>query len=216
MLQEYTVKGLHGWLLPHLLDLPGVSTKSRVLDLGCGTGAWLARLNAAGFQSLAGIDRHNDFSASGIQFIEGDLDGMDHSELPTFDVITAIEIIEHVANPEALISLAACHLNSGGWLAITTPNIYSVRYRARFLLMSQLGGFEGPRTNPEHIHPLVLEAFTRVILPRYPFTLEHVTSYPPYGSDGARWFARLAGRLLSFVFSNELPGDTLCLLLRKL
>lgn len=215
MPEERTVRGLHAWLLPQIESLAGISVDSRVLDCGCGTGAWLQRLRAAGFQHLTGIDRRNDLAgASDIQFIQGDFDHLAAAELPAFDLVTAIEIIEHVANPEALIEVATRHLSPNGWLVITTPNIYSLRARVRFLLTSKLFSFE-QNYDPEHIHPMVLDAFKRVILRKYPLTLERVLTYPPHGSDGSRWFARAAERALSLAFSNDLAGDILCLMLRK-
>ena len=106
------------------------------------------------------------------------------------------------------------HLGAGGWLVVTTPNIYSVRVRMRFLLSGKLTWFEH-NAEPEHIHPLVLDAVKRQILPEYGLEIDRVLTYPEYGSDGSRWFARLAERGLSLIFPNDLPGDSLCLFLRK-
>jgi len=141
-LGEFTATGLHGWLLPRVLTLAGVSNDSRVLDVGCGTGAWLARLHRAGFRRLTGIDRRSDyFGASDVAtFVEGDVAQSERAELGAFDLITAIEVFEHMANPEAIFAFASQHLGPGGWLVVTTPNIYSVRVRMRFLLSGKPGG----------------------------------------------------------------------------
>src|ERR1700735_2724600 len=101
MLHELTINGLHAWLLPRVRALQGISDDSRVLDLGCGSGAWLHRLHEAGLQNLSGLDRRHPDIDNSFQFIEGDLGGLAHGELPRFNLITAIEVIEHVANPEA-------------------------------------------------------------------------------------------------------------------
>ena len=54
-LGERANSGLHESLLGRL---PGALKKDDpILDVGCGTGAWLARLHAEGFTDLTGIDR---------------------------------------------------------------------------------------------------------------------------------------------------------------
>src|SRR5260370_24672833 len=90
---------------------------------------------------------------------------------------------------------------------VTTPNIYSVRARTRFLLTGKLTFFD-TNAAPDHIHPLALDAFVRHVLPRYPLILERVWSYPENGSNGSRGFARFAARALATVLPDPLPGDT--------
>ena len=186
-----------------------------MLDLGCGTGAWLQRLGNSGFRDLTGIDRRKpDRFAIGAHFICADLDHAASVELGSYDLVTAIEIVEHVANPEALIALAAEHLDPGGWLIVTTPNIYSLRWRTRFFLTGKQHGFD-INYDPEHIHPMMLYAAQRLILPRHNLEIARLLTYPEKGGVSSRWFARLAERALSVILPNQLPGDTLCLFLRK-
>jgi len=218
-LVEFTVDGhQHEALLPTIMGLEGLDPDTAILDLGCGTGAYLARLANAGFRNLTGIDRNvENFGAQeyarfeAVDLMNGDLSELKES---SFGVVTAIEVIEHVSNPERIVEVAARCLAPRGWLMITTPNIYSIRARTRFLLSGDLDFFER-QAAPDHIHPLVLGAFVRHILPRYPFRLERVWPYPLYGSLGSRWFARAAASALSIILPNDLPGDTLCMLLRK-
>jgi len=49
-----TMPGLHDDVLAHLPDLPIVST---ILDVGCGTGAWIRRLAVRGYTNIFGIER---------------------------------------------------------------------------------------------------------------------------------------------------------------
>ena len=215
ILREFTATGLHAWLLPRVQALQNISTDSRVLDLGCGTGAWLQRLHGAGFNDLTGIDRRPENFAAKARFVCADLDGgAAQVELGSYNLVTAIEIVEHVANPEGLIALAASHLEPDGWLIVTTPNIYSLRWRTRFFLTGKQHGFD-INNDPEHIHPMMLYAAQRVIFARQNLELARVLTYPETGGDGTRWFARLAERGLSLILPNELPGDSLCLFLRK-
>jgi 2-polyprenyl-3-methyl-5-hydroxy-6-metoxy-1,4-benzoquinol methylase len=216
ILREMTATGLHAWLLPRVQALPGISNDSRVLDLGCGTGAWLQRLHGAGFKRLTGMDQRRDYfgASDAASFVQGDIAQGNRIELGSFDLITALEVFEHMANPQAIFAFASQHLGAGGQLVVTTPNIYSVRVRMRFLLTGKLTWFEH-NAEPEHIHPLVLDAVKRQILPEYGLGIDRVLTYPEHGSDGTRWFLRIAERALSLVVSNNLPGDSLCLFLRK-
>ena len=99
----------------------------RVLDIGCGNGALVARLVERGL-TVTGIDS----SASGIdvarasvpraqfaaQSVDGDLGILAPS---SFDAAVSMEVIEHLFNPRALVRLAHRVLKPGGHLIVTTP-----------------------------------------------------------------------------------------------
>lgn len=221
-LQERTIGGQHAALLPIVKTLEGISNTSPILDLGCGTGAWLKRLYDAGFRELWGVDSDSEaFGAAEIgHFIAADLDANDDlPQLANFGLVTIIEVIEHVANPQKLVERAFRALAPGGWLLITSPNIYSLRTRVRFLLSAGVPFFErAAHSTPielDHIHPIVLEAYQRKIFTPLELSLVRVWTYPDCSSHGSRWFARLAARAMRLVLSDDLPGDSLCLLLRK-
>ena len=78
-----------------------------------------------------------------------------------------IEVIEHVANPQYLVHIAFRALIPAGWMLITSPNIYSLRARVRFLLRGAIPYFEESLSRTpierDHIHPIILEAFQRKI-----------------------------------------------------
>src|SRR5713101_7302923 len=102
-LAELTLPGLHEALLEKLARLAGINTRTPVLDLGCGTGAWLSRLAHHGFTNLRGVDNGSmaplttDSSYTCSQADIEDLDlGLGYAE---FGLITAIEVLEHVENP---------------------------------------------------------------------------------------------------------------------
>src|SRR5260370_33180809 len=78
-LNELTTAGLHGSLLPKILPLDGLSHDMPILDLACGTGAWLERLHEAGYQNLWGVDRDaQGFGAGDVaHFVPADRDCTD-------------------------------------------------------------------------------------------------------------------------------------------
>jgi len=217
LLEERTIPGLHAALLLVVQSL-GLPSSARIADLACGTGAWLSRLHNAGFQALWGIDQGEEFQAEdAAQFIRADLDR--DSPLPArLALITMIEIIEHVQNPYRLLELAAEALQPGGWLLITSPNVYSLRVRLRFLMQARLPHFEqcSPAPiNEDHLHPLLLEPYRRKIFAPLNLSVERVWTYPARWGHESRWFARLIAGVARLILRDDLPGFTLCLLLRK-
>lgn len=122
----------HTYLLSPLLEMlvkQGSSSqkKLRVLDLGCGNGS-LSHVIAEHGCEVVGVDT----SAPGIaissqsfpecQFIQADIyDLPDLNLLHSFDVVLAIEVIEHLLYPKELAKAAKKCLKPGGRLIISTP-----------------------------------------------------------------------------------------------
>jgi 2-polyprenyl-6-hydroxyphenyl methylase/3-demethylubiquinone-9 3-methyltransferase len=100
----------------------------RALDVGCGAGLLaepLARLGAAvtgidaAPESIAVAQAHAatsglaiDYRAGGIEAVAGE----------RFDLVTCLEVIEHVAEPRAFAAGLAAALAPGGLLILSTPN----------------------------------------------------------------------------------------------
>jgi 2-polyprenyl-3-methyl-5-hydroxy-6-metoxy-1,4-benzoquinol methylase len=209
-----SVPGLHEWLLRKVL--PCISKDAVVMDLGCGDGIWLQKLHSAGFRNLVGIDRDAEsFAATDIaRFIHADLDN--EQQLPGLSagLITAIEVVEHVQNPTNLLKFAASCLAPAGWLIVTTPNIYSLRTRLRFLLNAHLMFFDRD-CNTEHLHPYIAGAMTRVVLDPLGLQIVRQQTFPEDRSEISRPLARLMLKTLSLAVPDKLPGDSLCLIIRK-
>ena len=123
----------------------------RAVDVGCGAGLLaepLARLGAdvtaldAAPENVA-VARHHaggqglaiDYRVGGIEALPG-----------TYDLVTSMEVIEHVADPRAFIEALAARLADGGLLILSTPNRTS---RSR-LMMIVLG--EGTGRIPKGTH----------------------------------------------------------------
>jgi SAM-dependent methyltransferase len=219
-LEERTIAGLHEALMPHLGAL-GLGPEAPILDIGCGSGAWLARLQAAGLYNLFGLDRSvPDVLLPEGHFLQCDLDRSDppFAEL-RFELITAIEVIEHVENPTRLFRTAHAILAGGGAMLVTTPNLYSLRSRLRFLFRAAIPAFEEESSKVtidlEHLHPTVLGAWRRRMFSPIGFDLERIWTYPERHGHGSRAIANAAIAVLGWAFPDRLPGDNLCLLLRK-
>lgn len=101
--------------------------KPEILDFGCGMG-WLAG-ELARFGPTTGIDLSDDAIAQAkarypqATFMAGNVLEMD---LPRryFDVVVSQEVIAHVPDQPRYVARAADVLKPGGYLIVTTPNLF--------------------------------------------------------------------------------------------
>jgi 2-polyprenyl-3-methyl-5-hydroxy-6-metoxy-1,4-benzoquinol methylase len=107
--------------------LEHVSAGARVLDVGCGEGAFAAELSAAGADVVAVDVAEEPLRRARLLHPELDLRVIDGEgrwalEDASFDVVWAGEVIEHVADTAAWLSEARRVLRSGGSLLLSTPD----------------------------------------------------------------------------------------------
>jgi SAM-dependent methyltransferase len=111
------VRMIGGELPPH----------GRHLDAGCGHGAIVELMRERGLDSY-GVDASNWMidqakrAGMGDRLQVGDLE----SDVPfdgSFDVITCLEVLEHLEHPDRALGVLASRLAPGGRLIATTPNL---------------------------------------------------------------------------------------------
>lgn len=105
--------------------------QATIADLACGDGPLLRFFTARGYEQIVGVDisaeqvelakavHPNVVHADVIEFLE--------TQREAFDLITGLDIIEHLTKSEALEFLDRCHraLKPGGRLILQTPNMNS-------------------------------------------------------------------------------------------
>ncbi|RIV81150.1 bifunctional 2-polyprenyl-6-hydroxyphenol methylase/3-demethylubiquinol 3-O-methyltransferase UbiG [Aurantiacibacter xanthus] len=98
------------------------------LDVGCGAGLLcepLARLGAevtgvdAAPENTAAAAAHAEAAGLDIRYMPGELGALG---LGQFDLVTAMEVIEHVADKPAFVAQLAARLAPGGLMVLSTPN----------------------------------------------------------------------------------------------
>jgi 2-polyprenyl-3-methyl-5-hydroxy-6-metoxy-1,4-benzoquinol methylase len=94
-----------------------------LLDIGCGTGSMLEEARALGYLS-EGIELSHDLAdiARKKGFMVREQNAMDLDDAEKYDVVTAMDIIEHLPRPLALLRAAHRSLKPGGELVVYTPN----------------------------------------------------------------------------------------------
>lgn len=109
-------------------EQPGART---LLDVGAASGLLVAEAARSGLIGV-GVEPSRTLSRSardrGVDVLEGTLP---HPELEhrTFDVVTLVDVVEHVTDPVALCRAAADRLSSNGLLVVVTPDVGSVAAR---------------------------------------------------------------------------------------
>jgi methionine biosynthesis protein MetW len=98
----------------------------RVLDLGCASGALGAALKARGAY-VVGVESDPEYAARARgrldQVVEADLETLDPDGLGRFDVLIAGDVLEHLADPWAVLRRFAAIVEPGGTVVVSLPNV---------------------------------------------------------------------------------------------
>ena len=131
--------------------------QGRIVDVGCGLGGLLASMSANSYERV-GVEYNEAAAKFAREFYELRIcQSLDEllGEGSTFDLVSAVEVIEHVADPLEFIRKLVQLLQPSGSLVITTPNIDSLDYR-----------FYGKRCGhfcaPSHVNFFGLKTLTKL------------------------------------------------------
>jgi len=132
----------------------------RLLDVGCQFGAFLQMAQKAGYE-VAGIEVSRQQAAYAAERTGGPVydQPLEDLDLPpeSLDVVTYLDVIEHLEDPMGQLREAFRLLKPGGWIAARVPNLFfhgikmrvlaSLLGRARaqaFSRSSTFGGLQAP------------------------------------------------------------------------
>ncbi|MBN2562154.1 MAG: class I SAM-dependent methyltransferase [Phycisphaerae bacterium] len=123
--------------------LPEIGRK-RLLDVGCGSGAYMLRKKVAGW-TVYGVDPAEGAVLAarrqGLQVVRGAIPGVALPERE-FEVITMLAVLDHVPDPLATVRDLRRRLASGGRLIVSVPNAESAAAR---LFGADWPGWDLPR-----------------------------------------------------------------------
>lgn len=130
---DYALKMCDGSSHRQILEILDVGEPLSILDLGCGPGELGARAAKLGHR-VTGVDATE---SEGVRdrleaFYLADLSQGIPDEVGTgYDVVVLADVIEHVADPEALLRAARARLRPGGRVVLSVPNAAHWYPRAR-------------------------------------------------------------------------------------
>ncbi|MEI8027440.1 MAG: bifunctional 2-polyprenyl-6-hydroxyphenol methylase/3-demethylubiquinol 3-O-methyltransferase UbiG [Pseudomonadota bacterium] len=116
------------WVLSKLKSLDFSPAKTAILDVGCGAGFLANPLASEGFQ-VTGIDMSDDSlsvarrfdSTKSVNYLQADAYSLPFAD-QTFDVVTAMDFLEHVEDPSSIIREFSRVLKPGGVFIFHTFN----------------------------------------------------------------------------------------------
>ena len=141
---------------------------TRVLDVGCGDGSFLLELHRLGFRNLRGFDQGpavERAKALGIADIDRSnvwrfLDETERAGSTDVQAIVMVNVLEHVAEPLALLRRVHAALPADGLLCVTVPNDFSPLQRAFLKVKGHLPWFV---CLPDHLNYFDFDTLTRAL-----------------------------------------------------
>jgi len=112
----------------------------RVLDVGCGSGTFVAEVEARGHEAWGidfdqtSISRARERGLRNVWCVPLEDFVKEHADL-RFDYITAFDVVEHLTDPLQVLETLRRHLSPHGLLTVTVPN------RGRFLANQMVSDF---------------------------------------------------------------------------
>jgi 2-polyprenyl-3-methyl-5-hydroxy-6-metoxy-1,4-benzoquinol methylase len=208
VIRPITPSGLHEFVGESVLSMlarPGV----KAIDLGTGYGAMAERLQNMGCEVLA-ADLCSDGFEAKVSHIVINFDQPDFATslgANSFDIVTAIEVIEHVESPVGFLRNVKRLLSSNGVAVLTTPNVDCLPARIKHLLYGTIRCMD-EQSEPTHISPIFFDLFKRKFLPASKLRLHQHLLFPPDGFQNSRRFVSLLMGVASRVFRDEsIVGD---------
>jgi len=213
-----TVPGLHTRVIELIVER--YPRTARIIDLGCGTGAFAGLLTQFGFTDVTAVDRSPNGYAAEARFFAANLDEpfadtlLDSARLRPYDLITAIEVIEHLENPSHFLRECRKILaKPSGRLLITSPNVECVPGRLKFLRSGNLRHFD-KHGDSTHLTPLLASLLGR-LAQRNGYEVEAQFPAPSRcGFHGSRAATDLLARSIAPFLRGSLWGDCNIFILR--
>jgi len=167
------------------------------------------RLRALGFDVLS-VDRDAAAYEGKQPFLTQDLNDRNFAKPvgpASFDLIVAVEVIEHVESPINFLRNVAQLLTPRGRAVITTPNVDSLPARLRFLFGGKIRMMD-EFSDPTHISPIFIDLMRRQFLPQAGLRLADHKLFPPKGYQLTRQpMASLLALLAPAFQGDSVLGD---------
>lgn len=126
--------GIHEQFYPYLKKILQGYAHPRILEIGSGHGAFTQRLWQDGYHVVATDLFPEFFYFKELSCLKLDVREKMPFEPASFDLVIAVEVMEHIYDHEIFFKECSRVLTNEGKLVFSTPNILSVKSRIRFAL----------------------------------------------------------------------------------
>jgi SAM-dependent methyltransferase len=207
------------WKILEMLSEHSGDEINRLLDIGCGDGAFTQMMGGmCGAKELYGIEINKKFKPP-FSVYRKDANKPFWNLPIKFDIVIANQLVEHLTNPDNLFKSVHSILNEDGIFIISTPNLNSLHNRI-FILMGWQVTNIAPSTemvfgNPNRGAKSGMDEFNRhVTVFSFPAMIEMAEHYGFEVEDycGAGFYP--FNGILSDLFSNILPKHSVFMIVK--
>lgn len=179
----------------NLLDKLGVPDRGKIMDLGCGSGKFLATAKQHGWSECVGVDANPTFQdmhdeVNGVRFMYSSFETLDTDTIGEgYSAITLWNVLEHLYDLKSIVRQIHSLLKENGLLFIMVPNAESL---ATKLIREKSATFNWKHVahfSPKSLEKLMKDAgFETVLMETSISEIENVKSYMngawPYSGFG--------------------------------
>lgn len=163
-----------------VLNLISKNSNSKIVDMPCGSGAFISRLKDNGYNNVLAIDIENILKINHKDFVAGDMTEVLPIEDNSIDVLVCIDGIEHINKQFDFVKEVNRTLKDSGEFIISTPNISSLRSRGKWFISGHHHKCNTPldENNPNPLHHIGMISFPeiRYMLHTNGFKIQKVTT----------------------------------------
>jgi SAM-dependent methyltransferase len=202
----------------HDLALDDLGGAKRILEIGCGSGDFMARARDEKGVVVEGVEQNPDAIVAargrGLLVSPGNVEEIARARRGQFDVVCSFQVLEHVPDPRSFLDSCLALLSPRGKLLLGLPNSES-------FLRHQFNPLDMPPHHMSRWSARVIEGLPRM----FPITLEKLR-FEPLARNHAYWYldahfsrvrpSKLASLLRSPVFLRSLSSGLVRTGLRQL
>lgn len=181
-----------------VLNLISKSSNLRIVDIPCGSGAFISRLKDNGYNNVLAMDIENILEINHKDFVVGDMTEVLPIEDNSTDILVCIDGIEHINRQFDFVKEVNRILKDGGEFIISSPNISSLRSRGKWLMSGHHHKCNNPldENNPNPLHHIGMISYPeiRYMLHINGFKIQNVTT------NRIKWVSWLYLLILPFVY----------------
>src|SRR3990170_431724 len=203
--------------IPGIIERHKVVKLGRMIDIGCGRGS-TALFFKDFFNEVYATDMDcylSEEAKAKLKFLRVDLNFEKFPYLDGyFDLVTALQVIEHLENPFQVMRETHRVLRPGGFFIISIPNPFQITNRLKFLFGGNVGRYT---LDNNHLLFLTRDVFKKTYLAKFDLieTIYQKGDIPLWGRLGVIFGKKRIGKHQKILPPSELFSRGAAYVLRK-